>query len=246
MKPLVGIVSNFRAHDGTHFHRVRDEYIRAVEDGADAAAIIIPATGDAVALLPRLDGLLLPGAVSNVAPWRYDGPAARPGTMQDEARDAAVLAIIPAAIKAGLPLLAICRGFQELNVALGGTLHQHVHEIPGRLDHREDFDLPTDDQYAHAHSVALSGLLETIAGRKEAMVNSLHHQGIDRLAPGLRIDATAPDGQAEAVSLPDAPGFVLGVQWHPEWRWSEDPLSCDIFRAFGAALRRQGSAFTPS
>lgn len=239
MKPLVGILCDHRPHDGTFVHQANIEYVRAVEDGAQADAVLLPVSAD-VRLLARLDGLLLPGSPSNVAPHRYGGAPARAGNLADEARDAAALALIPAAIARGLPLLAICRGFQELNVALGGTLHQHVHELPGRLDHRADDAAPIDDQYAPVHDIAIApgGLLARLHRPGAARVNSLHHQGIDRLAAGLAIDAAAPDGQIEAVSLPTAPGFVLGLQWHPEWRWSEDPLSRDIFGGFAAALRR--------
>ncbi len=188
-------------------------------------------------MLARVDGLLFTGSPSNVAPSRY-GATARPGTALDEARDATTLPLFAAAIAAGKPLLAICRGFQELNVALGGTLHQHVHEIAGRLDHREPRDVPLDMEYAPAHAIAitLGGVLSRLSGLSQAKVNSLHHQGIDRLAPGLSVEAVAPDGQIEAVSLPGARAFVLGVQWHPEWAFARDPLSSAIFAEFGAAL----------
>jgi putative glutamine amidotransferase len=148
------------------------------------------------------------------------------------------LPLLRAAIAAGKPVLAICRGFQELNVALGGSLHQAVHEIPGRLDHREPQDAPPEVEYGPAHAIAIGpqGLLGRLSGMREAMTNSLHHQGIDRLAPMLMADAQAPDGQIEAVSMPRAKGFVLGVQWHPEWRWAENPLSSAIFTGFGRAL----------
>ena len=127
-------------------------------------------------------------------------------------------------------MLAICRGFQELNVALGGSLHQHVHEIPGRLDHREPKNVPPDVEYGPAHAIAIApgGLLARLSGLTEAMVNSLHHQGVDRLARDLKIEAEAPDSQIEAVSLPGAKGFLLGVQWHPEWAFAQDPASCAI------------------
>jgi len=185
-------------------------------------------------ILASVDGLLFPGAVSNVEPSRYGGEG--PGTMPDHARDATSLALIRAAIESRKPVLAICRGFQELNVALGGTLHQHVHRIPGRLDHRERPDAPVDVQYAPAHPVTLvpGGMLAGLLNQREVEVNSLHHQGIDRLAPGLVVEATAPDGQIEAISLPGS--FVLGTQWHPEWRWAENPVSRKLFSAFGSAL----------
>src|SRR6185369_7665260 len=187
--------------------------------------------------LAAVDGLLFSGAPSNVAPHHY-GAGLRPGTELDERRDATALPLLRAAIAAGKPLLAICRGFQELNVALGGSLHQHVHEIPGRLDHREPAGAPRELEYAPAHPIAIvpDGLLARVSGMVDAMVNSLHHQGIDRLAPGLKIEAQAPDGQIEAVSLPSARGFLLGVQWHPEWEFAKDPLNRAIFRAFGEGL----------
>jgi len=148
------------------------------------------------------------------------------------------LPLLRAATQAGMPLLAICRGFQELNVALGGSLHQHLHELPGRLDHREPQNASRDAEYAQAHPVtfAQDGVLARLSGLRQAMVNSLHHQGVDRLAPGLQAEALAPDGQIEAVSHSGAKAFLLGVQWHPEWRFAEDPLSCAIFAGFARAL----------
>ena len=187
--------------------------------------------------LASMDGLLFTGAPSNVAPSHY-GAAARAGTELDEARDATTLPLLRAAIASAKPLLAICRGFQELNVALGGSLHQQVHKIPGRLDHREPKDAPLAVEYGPAHAIAITdgGVLHRISGCSEAMVNSLHHQGIDRLAPGLVVEAVAPDGQIEAVSLAGAKAFLLGVQWHPEWAFARDPLSRAIFAGFGASL----------
>ncbi len=136
-------------------------------------------------------------------------------------------------------MLAICRGFQELNVAFGGTLHQHVQEIPGRADHRENKDAPLEAQYGPAHpvEVAAGGRLAQMLRERSFAVNSLHSQGIDSLAPGFFAEAIAPDGQIEAISLPAAKGFLLGVQWHPEWAWSDNPVSREIFAAFARALR---------
>jgi putative glutamine amidotransferase len=236
----VGIVCDFRVKDGMASHRAGEEYVAAVRDGAGALPLLIPVGTDvrAMDILSAIDGLLIPGAPSNVEPSRYGGAQPRPGTLLDPARDAASLALIHAALGAGKPLFAICRGFQEFNVALGGTLHQHVHELPGRLDHREDQSETLEVQYGPSHPVCVTpgGVLAKLTVQREFMVNSLHHQGIDRLAPGLAIEATAPDGQIEAVSLPAARGFTLGVQWHPEWRWAENPVSKALFGAFGAAL----------
>jgi putative glutamine amidotransferase len=228
--------------DGQSLHRVNDAYIAAARDGAGVLPLLIPALDRPLPveeLLAAFDGFLFTGAVSNVDPAAYGGPPPRDPSLRDPARDAVSLPLIRAALAAGKPSLAICRGFQELNVALGGTLHQHVQEVPGRMDHREDEAATLEDQFGPAHAIAIAqgGLLERIAGMAEAEVNSLHHQGVDRLAPPLTVEARAPDGQIEAVSMPSAPAFLLGVQWHPEWRWSERPLSRAIFAAFGNALK---------
>jgi putative glutamine amidotransferase len=236
----VGIICDRRIFDGMPVHQANDEYIAAVREGAGALPLLLPSTDAPLGsadLLAAVDGLLFTGAPSNVAPTQY-GTGARPGTELDEIRDATALPLLRAAIQAGKPVLAICRGFQELNVALGGSLHQHVHEIAGRLDHREPGGVSRDAEYGPAHSIDIrpGGLLAQLSGLTRAMVNSLHSQGVDRLAPDLKIEAQAPDGQIEAVSMPKAASFLLGVQWHPEWRWAARPLSRSIFEGFGAAL----------
>jgi len=237
----VGIVSDRRVVDGMAVHTVNDEYVTALRDGSGALPLLIPSTEaplDIRAVLEAVDGLLFTGAASNVAPRHY-GQSARPGTELDEVRDATTLPLLRAAIESGKPLLAICRGFQELNVALGGSLHQHVHELPGRLDHREPREASRDEEYAPAHDVRIipGGVLAGLSGMTRALVNSLHHQGVDRLAPMLTVEATAPDSQIEAVSMPGASAFLLGVQWHPEWKMAADPLSRAIFAGFGARLK---------
>ena len=139
----------------------------------------------------------------------------------DRQRDDTTLSLITAAIDAGVPMFCVCRGFQELNVAMGGTLHPHLQEVEGRFDHREPKDQPNDVMYAPAHTVNLTpgGVLQNIVGDVTKIeVNSLHGQGIDRLGEGLVVEAQAEDGTIEAVSLPSAKNFVLGVQWHPEWK----------------------------
>lgn len=240
-KPVVGLVCDTGLDDGHIIHRVNQEYIAAIRDGAAALPLLIPALTpplDVADILAACDGFCFTGAVSNVDPAQYGGHAPRNPGLLDPARDGLSLSLIPAAMEAGKPVLAICRGFQELNVALGGTLYQHVHEQPGRLDHREDEAAPLDVQFGPAHPISIvpGGLLAAIAGGHEAMVNSLHHQGVDRLAPSLRVEAKAPDGQVEAVSCPGAPGFLLGVQWHPEWQWEENALSVRIYSAFRQSL----------
>ncbi len=240
--PLIGLTACVRAGERHRFHSVATQYVSAVVVGAGGVPLIVPALGeqtDFAALIARLDGLLLTGSPSNVEPHRYGGGDSPAGTLHDAARDATTLPLIRLAIEAGLPLLAICRGHQELNVALGGTLHQHVHELPGRRDHRAR-DLPNNEErYGYAHTVRLApgGLLGRLAGAGEATVNSLHAQAIDRLAPGLAVEATSPDGIVEAVRVMAAKTFALGVQWHPEWHIANDPLARAIFAAFGDAAR---------
>jgi putative glutamine amidotransferase len=239
--PVVGLVTDRRQFDGMPVHQANDEYVIAVRDGVGALPLLIPSSDSPLPIadiLAAVDGLLFTGAPSNVAPAHY-GAGARAGTELDEVRDATTLPLLRAAIAAGKPALAICRGFQELNVALGGSLYQHVHELSGRLDHREPQGADSRDaEYAPAHAITMTpnGLLARLSGLREAMVNSLHHQGIDRLANGLAVEAVAPDGQIEAVSMPSARGFLLGVQWHPEWAFADSPLSRAIFSGFGAAL----------
>jgi putative glutamine amidotransferase len=226
---------------GPHpFHAVGEKYIVAVRDGAAALPLLIPVLEtpiDIDEILNTVDGILLTGSPSNVAPKRYGGANPREGVLQDERRDATTLPLIRAIIDHGTPLLAVCRGFQELNVAHGGTLHQHVEEVPGRMDHREDKNAPLDVQYAPVHDVTLSGTLEGIAGTRTIKVNSLHGQGIDRLGAGLVAEAVAPDTQIEGVRVKDARAFALGVQWHPEWRFWENDFSKRLFAAFGEAMR---------
>ena len=232
---------------GNPAHAVVKKYVDAVVSGAGGMPLLVPAEGDeraAAAIIGRLDGLLVPGSPSNVEPHHYDGNPSLPDTLHDPARDAIVLPLLRAAVKADLPVLAICRGIQELNVALGGTLHQEVCELPGRLDHRAPKLDTVDERYAHcAHGVELTagGLLERIAGMRSLAVNSLHHQGIDRIAPALTIEAVAPDGQIEAVCAASA-RFIVGVQWHPEFRFAENPFSARLFAAFGAACVERARA----
>jgi putative glutamine amidotransferase len=237
----VGIVCDRHVVDGMAMHTVNDEYVTALRDGAGVLPLLIPSTDaplDMGSVLESVDGLLFTGAPSNVAPRHY-GQSARPGTELDETRDATTLPLLRAAMEKGKPLLAICRGFQELNVALGGSLHQHVHELPGRLDHREPQDASRDAEYAPAHQITIipDGVLAKLSGLSSAMVNSLHHQGVDRLAPLLTVEAVASDGLIEAVSMPSARAFLLGVQWHPEWDVARDSLSRAIFAGFGASLK---------
>jgi len=241
-RPLVGISADRRVLDPHPFHVVGEKYITAIRDGADAVPFIIPALGDSVDgndILAKVDGIFLTGSASNVEPQHYAGDASRTGTLHDSHRDETFLNLIPQALETGVPLLAVCRGFQELNVVLGGTLHQHVHEQPGYQDHRENKDDPLEVQYGPAHEVHLveSGLLRKLAGKDTVTVNSVHGQGAARLAKGVTVEAVANDGLVEAFRVDGSKAFALAVQWHPEWRVTENEFSMAIFAAFGDACR---------
>jgi putative glutamine amidotransferase len=245
--PLIGVCACYRHVGDNPFHMAGDKYVRAIGEGAGGLPMILPSLGDwydVAALTGRLDGLLLTGSPSNIEPRHYDGTPSAPGTEHDPVRDATVLPLIRGALAAGLPLLAICRGIEELNVALGGTLHQCVQELPGRLDHRACKEDPVDQRYEPAHTVALTegGQLATLLGAQELTVNSLHAQAVDRPAGRIAIEAVAPDGTIEAVRVEDASAFALGIQWHPEWRCMESPASRAIFAAFGDACRERARA----
>lgn len=248
IKPIVGITADSFEIGRHGAHVVGDKYVTAVVEAADALALVVPALGPkqpALELVEALDGLLFTGSHSNVEPHHYGAMPSERGTPHDPARDATTLPLMRAAIDAGVPVLAICRGFQEMNVVYGGTLHQRVHEVDGYNDHREKKTDPLDTQYGPAHIVRIAedGLLRTLMEhRAETFVNSLHMQGIAELAPNLIIEARADDGLIEAVRVADARAFALGVQWHPEWRPASDPLSTALFRAFGDACRARRRA----
>ena len=248
--PLIGLPACSRQIGIHPFHVVGDKYMRAVAEAAGSLPLAVPALGEALdrdAVLDRFDGLLFTGSPSNVEPALYDGPPSANGTLHDPVRDATTLPLIQGAIAAGVPILCICRGFQELNVALGGSLHQAVHRVPGFMDHRADESRPRDVQYGPAHDVSLvaGGRLASLWPAQEVTVNSIHAQGIDRPAPGLEIEALAPDGLIEAARVGNAPAFALGVQWHPEWKVLDDPFSVAIFGAFGDAVRARAAARGP-
>jgi putative glutamine amidotransferase len=233
---------------GAHpFHMVGEKYARAVLDAAQGAPLLIPALAEELnfdELLDRLDGLLFTGSPSNVEPHRYQGTPSAPGTLHDPARDATTLPLIRKAVASGVPVFGICRGFQEMNVAFGGTLHQNVHEVPGRLDHRDDESQPLEVQYGPAHDVTLEagGVLRGLTDQDRVRVNSLHHQGIDRLGADLAVEARAPDGLIEAFRVPGARRFALAVQWHPEWQVMSNPFSRALFASFGRASRERAQS----
>jgi putative glutamine amidotransferase len=242
--PIIGIVADRKIDGDLAFHAVGEKYITAVMDGAGGEALLIPSLAARInlpRLIERIDGLLLTGSHSNVEPCRYGGSDSEPGTLHDAQRDDTSLPLIRAAVAAGVPVLGICRGFQEMNVAFGGSLHQQVHKLEGFRDHREPQHVPEEQRYGPAHVVefAADGQLAVIAGTTHAEVNSLHSQGVDRLGEGLAIEARATDGLVEAFRVTDAQNFALAVQWHPEWHAMENPLSIALFKAFGDACRQR-------
>ena len=250
-KPVVGLTCCFRQIDGHPFHAVGDTYVRAVATGSGALPLGIPALGaeiDIDAVLDLLDGVLVTGSPSNVEPHHYGGPAFEPEIRRDPLRDATALPLIARALERGTPLLAICRGIQELNVVLGGTLHQNVAAVDGRENHLLPAGLPIDERFAHAHDVHVrpGGHLAALRAGERFPVNTVHAQGIDALAPGLEVEAVAPDGQIEAVRVTGVPGFALGVQWHPEHAVGTDPVSAAIFAGFGRVLRGEPFEGAPS
>ncbi len=250
MKPLIGISCCTKAFGlyGTPNHAASDTYVRAVDQVMRAVPVLVPANGDAAdidTLLARLDGIILTGSRSNVHPALYGGPPHADGTPEDAKRDAVTMRLIRAAVAAGVPVLAICRGLQELNVALGGSLHQRLQDLPGRLDHSTPLHPDPRIRIGKAHNltVAPGSWLHRVAQAERIAVNSLHNQGIDRLAPGLVAEATAPDGTIEAVRMPGSRALAVGVQWHPEYDFASDAVSRDIFAAFGTEVRgRMGNA----
>ena len=241
-KPLIGICACRKEIAPHMYHAVGEKYITAVAKASGGVPLLIPALGGSLAtvkLLDTLDGLLFTGSPSNVEPHLYSREASERGTLHDPHRDATTLPLMRAAVEAGLPVLAICRGFQELNVVYGGTLHQKVQDVPGKMDHRDDKSQPLELQYAPVHEVRLTpgGVLEELMKTDVLQVNSLHSQGVDRLGDGLVVEATAPDGIIEAFRVENAPAFALAIQWHPEWRVMGNPQSVALFEAFGNACR---------
>ena len=243
--PRVGLPTDHKQIGAHPFLAVGEKYVRAVVDGAGCLPLLVPTLDPVLPLrdvLAGLDGLLLTGAVSNIEPHHYSDESSYEGNLLDPRRDATNLPLIPLAIELGVPVLAICRGFQEVNVAFGGTLYQKVHEQTGFLDHRENKDDPLDVQYGPAHGIALvpGGVLAGLAGDTRATVNSLHGQGVRRLGEGLVVEAQAPDGLVEAFRH-DGPAFMLAVQWHPEWKVRENAFYLATFRAFGDACRARAA-----
>mgnify|MGYP006274288671 CR=1 FL=1 len=241
-QPLVGLPADTYENNGFTFHSIGDKYVRAVAEAALCLPVMIPALAEVMALdalLDHFDGIVITGAPSNVHPPHYGEQPSAAHEPYDHARDATTLRLIEKVLARGMPLFCICRGFQELNVVLGGTLETELQESEGRLDHRAPTHPDVDVRYAPAHVINIrpGGALERILGKRETMVNSIHRQGIKRLAKGLAVEATAPDGIIEAVSVRDVKSFAIGTQWHPEFKALNNPDSVKLFTAFGEAVR---------
>lgn len=243
-KPIIGVPADRRVIEPHPYHLVGEKYLKALVDVADAVPLIIPVLADDLAideLFETLDGVLLTGSQSDIEPHHYGHDSEDERALRDPHRDATTLPMARHALDAGIPLFAICRGFQELNVVLGGTLHQKVHQVPGMQNHKEDPTDPVEVQYGPSHPVNLveGGLLHRLAGDRRVVVNSLHGQGIRRLAQGVSVEATADDGLVEAFTVDSVEGFALAVQWHPEWQTAENRFYLAMFEAFGEACKRR-------
>ena len=240
---VVVIVCNYSDDIKFHTsHRAGDRFVVAVREICGAVPLLLPALGfgaDTDTLLDNIDGVILTGGASNVHPRHYDGGEPRDKTLLDERRDGIALEVSRACVERNVPLFGICRGIQELNVALGGSLHQYVHEQPNHFDHRRPREMPMEVQLGARQRITLTpgGLLQDLAnGARQIMVNSLHAQGIDRLADPLEVEAVADDGSIEAVRVKHSPTFSIGVQWHAEFRTQDHDLYNALFHAFGDAV----------
>ena len=243
-KPLVAVSTDVRQSENYTWHAAPGQYLEAALSVAGVTPLLVPSFGerlDLEGLLDRVDGVMLTGARSNVSPTLYGGDASERNGPYDHDRDATTMPLIRLAVARGVPLLAICRGVQELNVALGGTLDSEIQEMEGRIDHRAPEDATQDERFAIRQKVeikpgtCLAGVFGAGEVGGEVMVNSVHRQAVGRLGDRLRVEAVAEDGTVEAVSVIDAPAFAVGVQWHPEYWAKTDDASARIFRAFGEA-----------
>ncbi len=244
MKPVVLVSTDEIAYGIYRWSATPKTYVEALIDGADAVPLLLPSFGSAIDIdraLDIADGVFITGARSNLHPAAYGGRPSAESEPYDEARDATTLPLIRRTIARGVPLLAVCRGMQELNVALGGTLAGEIQALPGRLDHRgaDTDDLDRRFRIAHPVTVEAGGVLADVLGPGAVDVNSVHRQAVDQLADGLVVEALAADGTIEAVRVREAPGFAVGVQWHPEYWARTDKPSRAIFQAFGTAMRDQ-------
>ena len=242
-RPVIGIIGNhYLLGDRYPVHAAGRMNSDAVTEVADGMPLIIPSDPRYVSvpeLLAICDGFVLTGGRPNVHPSEYGEEETPAHGAFDRDRDSVTLPLIRACVERGQPFLGICRGFQEVNVALGGTLHAEIRDLPGRMNHRMPPDGKMEEQFALRHVVrfAEGGVFHRLMGAAEVMTNTLHGQGIARPSPAIVIDGHAEDGTPEAIYVRDAPGYTLAVQWHPEWNASADPVSRALFASFGQAAR---------
>ncbi|MGR3486065.1 MAG: gamma-glutamyl-gamma-aminobutyrate hydrolase family protein [Paracoccaceae bacterium] len=250
-RPVIGIIANrYLIGDEYPAHAAGTMNTTAVAKVCEATPLIVPADPALVStaeLMAVCDGFLFTGGRPNVHPQEYGQAESEAHGAFDRGRDAVALGLIRACVAAGQPILGICRGFQEMNVAMGGTLHAEVRDLPGRDNHRMPPDGTLEEKFALRHVVTLTedGPFARLFGARAVLTNSLHGQGIDMPGPRVRIDGRAPDGTAEAIWIDAAPGFALAVQWHPEWNAQDDPVSRPLFTAFGAACRDWARGLRP-
>lgn len=241
-RPVVGIIGNsYLMNDEYPTHAGGTMNSEAVANVSGCLPLLIPADPRYVSveeLLEVCDGFLLTGGRPNVHPEEYGEPETEAHGEFDRARDAIALPLVRACVERGQPFFGICRGFQEVNVAMGGTLYPEIRELPGRMNHRMPPDGTLEEKFALRHIVTLSegGVFHRLMGACEVMTNTLHGQGIKTVGHRIVIEGHAPDGTPEAIYVKDAPGFTLSVQWHPEWDAENDPVSRPLFKAFGAAV----------
>lgn len=248
-QPLIAVSTDVRQFENYTWHAAPQQYLEAALSTAGVLPVLVPSFGDRLdlqTLLASVDGVMVTGSKSNVHPSLYGGEASEANGPYDEARDATTLPLIRLAIERGVPLLAICRGIQELNVALGGTLATEIQEQEGILDHRAPVSDLQDERFAIRQPVAIKPgtCLAGVFGAGEIMVNSVHRQAVGRLGERLQVEAAAHDGTVEAVSVIGARAFAVGVQWHPEYWAKTDDASARIFRAFGDAVRDHAAGRT--
>lgn len=246
-KPLILVTADVKPVDGYNWHAAPSTYLKAVLSGADAIPVILPSFGadiDLDSILDRVDGVLATGSRSNVNPELYGEEATEANGPYDPERDATSLPLLRRAIERGIPVFAICRGMQELNVAMGGTLLTEIQDLDGRADHRAPVSDHQDERFKISHPVSVKpgSVLEAVVSQPEFSVNSLHRQALGVLGEGVQVEASAEDGTIEAVSIKNACGYVLATQWHPEYWVGSDTPSNKLFKAFGEAARAYRSA----
>lgn len=241
-RPIVGIIGNsYLINDQYPTHAGGTMNSQAIAEVSGGMPLLIPADPRYVSvaeLLETCDGFLLTGGRPNVHPEEYGEEATAAHGAFDRARDAITLPLVRACVERGQPFLGICRGFQEVNVAMGGTLYPEIRDLPGRMNHRMPPDGTLEEKFALRHPVRFTpgGPFADLFGCEEVMTNTLHGQGIKCAGCRVVIDGKALDGTPEAIYVQDAPGFTLSVQWHPEWNAANDPVSRPLFRAFGLAI----------